>query len=85
MPFRILGADRFVSSCLEAIGDPRLRDLPLVGSVDQFADSTDVLANPARAARLRAIYDDDQPLHPLSGDEAVDNGSTPGARARRRV
>ena len=56
-PFRILGAGRFVEACLEAIDDARLRELPLVGSVDQFADSTDVLAYPARAARLRAIYD----------------------------
>jgi hypothetical protein len=56
-PFRVLGAGRFVDACLEAIDDSRLRELPLVGSVDQFADSTDVLAYPARAARLRAIYD----------------------------
>ncbi len=56
-PFRVLGAGRFVDACLEAIDDARLRELPLVGSVDQFADSTDVLAYPTRAARLRAIYD----------------------------
>jgi hypothetical protein len=55
-PFRVLGAGRFVDACLEAIDDSRLRELPLVGSVDQFADSTDVLAYPARTARLRAIY-----------------------------
>jgi hypothetical protein len=56
-PFRVLGAGRFVDACLRAIDDPRLRELPLVGSVDQFADSTDVLAYPARAVRLRAVYD----------------------------
>ena len=55
-PFRVLGAGRFVDACLEKVHDSRLRELPLVGSVDQFADSTDVLAYPGRAARLRAIY-----------------------------
>lgn len=69
-PFRVLRAERFVDACLAAITDPWLRDLPPVGSVDQFADSTDVLAFPARAARLRAIYES-QP-DPLA---AVDNSS----------
>jgi hypothetical protein len=55
-PFRVLGAGRFVDACLDALPDSSLRELPLVGSVDQFADSTDVLADPTRAARLRAIY-----------------------------
>jgi hypothetical protein len=55
-PFRVLGAGRFVDACLDALHDSSLRELPLVGSVDQFADSTDVLAYPTRAARLRAIY-----------------------------
>jgi hypothetical protein len=55
-PFRVLGASRFVDACLEQVRDSRLRELPLVGSVDQFVDSTDVLAYPACAALLRAIY-----------------------------
>jgi Domain of unknown function (DUF4037) len=55
-PFRVLGAGRFVNACLAAVHDADLRALPLVGSVDQFADSTDVLAHSDRAARLRAIY-----------------------------
>jgi Domain of unknown function (DUF4037) len=56
-PFRVLGASRFVEACLDALHDSGLRQLPLVGSVDQFADSTDVLAYVARAARLRTIYE----------------------------
>jgi hypothetical protein len=56
-PFRVLGAGRFVEACLDALHDSGLRQLPLVGSVDQFADSTDVLAYVARAARLRTIYE----------------------------
>jgi hypothetical protein len=55
-PFRVLGAGRFVDACLDALPGSRLRDLPLVGSVDQFTDSTDVVTSPARAALLRAVY-----------------------------
>lgn len=55
-PFPVLMADRFADACLEAVGDPRLRALPLTGSVDQFADSTDVLSDPTRARRLGGLY-----------------------------
>jgi hypothetical protein len=51
-PFRVLMADRFVEACREAITDPWLMALPPVGAVDQFADSTDVLSDAARARRL---------------------------------
>lgn len=54
--FVVLMADRFADACLSAVADERLRVIPLVGSVDQFADSTDVLSRPDRAARLRAVY-----------------------------
>jgi hypothetical protein len=56
-PYRVLMADRFAEACVAAIGDSALRDLPLVGSVDQFVDSTDVLSTVTRASRLRAFYD----------------------------
>lgn len=55
-PFRVLLADRFASACRVAIDDPRLRDLPLVGSVDQFVDSVDVLSSAPRARHLRALF-----------------------------
>jgi hypothetical protein len=55
-PYRVLGAGRFVRACLDAIEDPWLRALPLVGSVDQLADSTDVLSAPERARLLRGFY-----------------------------
>ena len=48
-PFRVLGASRFVDACLERVSDPWLRSLPLVGAVDQFVDSTDVLSDPSVA------------------------------------
>jgi hypothetical protein len=46
-PFRVLGSSRFVEACLERVSDPWLRSLPLIGAIDQFVDSTDVLAYPA--------------------------------------
>jgi hypothetical protein len=55
-PFRVLGSGRFADACLERVTDPWLRSLPLVGAVDQVADSTDVLSYPARARRLAAMY-----------------------------
>jgi hypothetical protein len=56
-PFRVLHAERFVAACLDEIHDPDLRRFPLVGSVDQFVDSTDVLSHAERSRRLRAIFD----------------------------
>ena len=56
-PFRVLGSGRFVEATLAQVKDPWLRSLPLVGGVDQFSDSTDVLSNPHAARRLGAIYD----------------------------
>ena len=56
-PFRVLGSGRFVDACLAELTDPWLRSLPLVGSIDQLADSTDVLSDATVARRLRALYD----------------------------
>ena len=41
---------------LAGITDPDVARLPLVGSIEQWADSTDVLANPGRRAALQAAY-----------------------------
>lgn len=56
-PYRVLGSSRFVDACLEHVCDPRLRALPLVGGVDQLADSTDFLSSPATRLARRALYD----------------------------
>ena len=55
-PFRVLGSGRFVDACLARVSDPWLKSLPLVGAVDQFADSTDVLSYPQRFRELRKVY-----------------------------
>ena len=57
-PFRVLGGDRFTEVCLAAIQDEWLKGQPLVGSVDQFMDSTDALSNARRSRCLTNIYDD---------------------------
>ena len=58
-PFLVIHADRFAAACRAAITDEWLRSLPLVGSVDQFADSTDVLSHGRRPRRLGALYDEE--------------------------
>jgi hypothetical protein len=50
-PFRVLMADRFVDACTSS-----LTHLPPIGSVDQFADSTDVLSYTERARRLEPLF-----------------------------
>jgi hypothetical protein len=56
--YLVIDADRFADACHARVEDPLLRGLPLVGSVDQFVDATDVLNAPTRARRLRALYDE---------------------------
>jgi hypothetical protein len=51
-PFRVLGSSRFVEACLEPLEDESLRSRPLVGGIDQFVDSTDVLSSPETARRV---------------------------------
>lgn len=42
-PYRVLRAERFAQVLARGLTDPALRSLPLVGSVDQWADSTDFI------------------------------------------
>ncbi|MFB6726335.1 DUF4037 domain-containing protein [Kribbella sp. NPDC056345] len=51
-PAMVLGADRFAAACLETV---TLR-LPSIGTVDQFADNTDLLSDPAAYRRLIGAY-----------------------------
>ncbi|MFC9926193.1 DUF4037 domain-containing protein [Streptomyces sp. NPDC127190] len=52
-PFQVLRAERFAQALAETVTDPDLRRLGLVGSVDQWADSTDLLSRP-RAVQAAA-------------------------------
>jgi hypothetical protein len=42
-PFEVLRAERFAAALLATITDPALRDLPPVGAIDQYVDSTDLI------------------------------------------
>ncbi|MHC5906947.1 DUF4037 domain-containing protein [Streptomyces sp. S6] len=59
-PFRVLRAERFAAALSARVTDPAVRALPVVGAVDQFVDSTDVLSRPRRTrAATQAV------VHPL--------------------
>ncbi|WP_129842342.1 DUF4037 domain-containing protein [Streptomyces sp. RFCAC02] len=46
-PYLVLGARRFAEALRATLTDPGLRERPLTGAVDQWADSTDFLELPA--------------------------------------
>jgi hypothetical protein len=46
-----------VAACLSCLKDPWLASLQPVGSVDQFADSTEILTDPCSAVRVtKALF-----------------------------
>jgi len=47
-PFMVLHAERFVEALRRSITDPVVGDLPLLGTIDQVVDSTDVLSSSVR-------------------------------------
>jgi hypothetical protein len=55
-PFRVLDAERFAAACLEAVREEQLQRTPLIGSVDQVTEGTDVKSRAAVAHRLRDLY-----------------------------
>ncbi|HUC59632.1 MAG TPA: DUF4037 domain-containing protein [Streptosporangiaceae bacterium] len=46
-PYLVIGAERFSVALRNSIGADLIRDLPLIGAVDQFIDSTDAVGWPA--------------------------------------
>jgi hypothetical protein len=52
----VLRSGRFVDACLARVTDAQLRELPLIGGVDQWSDSTDVRSTPAVFRRARGLY-----------------------------
>jgi fructosamine-3-kinase len=54
-PFQVLGADRFAEALLATISDPAVRDLPPVGAIDQYVDSTDLIDRNYADRRRRYI------------------------------
>jgi len=56
-PARVLMADRFAEESLANVSDPKLRALPLIGTIDQIVDNTDVLESPRLYRRLSTLYE----------------------------
>jgi len=56
-PFLVLHADRFVTACRARLTDPVLRELPLIGAVDQALDTTDILTHPTRSRRYLRLLE----------------------------
>lgn len=60
-PFRVIGGGRFAQAIRARIDDPAVRRIAgrrLIGGVDQFSDSTDLLAHPRSWRQtLRRLYE----------------------------
>jgi hypothetical protein len=55
-PYLVIHADRFVDALLDAISDQSVKALPNhLGGIDQYVDSTDVLAYPKRFGQFREL------------------------------
>lgn len=55
-PFRVMHGDVIASALREAIADPGLCGMPLIGSPDQFSPSTDLIDSIDLLSRLRILY-----------------------------
>jgi hypothetical protein len=55
-PFLVLGGGRFTDACRESVTDSWLSQPPLIGSVDQLGDRTDLPASTDLPHRMRALY-----------------------------
>ena len=59
-PYRVLDAERFSLALIESIEDLELRQIclttGLIGAIDQFADSTDLLDRPELCAKLEVLF-----------------------------
>lgn len=54
-PYPVIDAARFATALLERISDATLAALPLIGAVDQYVDSTDVLSRPELAREIMSV------------------------------
>jgi hypothetical protein len=56
-PYLVIMAGRFAEAIRETITDPELKNMqPLIGSIDQWADNTDLLSNTQVYTQLKGIY-----------------------------
>jgi hypothetical protein len=63
-PFMIIQADEFAEEIYGTIQDKEVLSLPkLIGGIDQFVNSTDVLSRPRRYPKLRCMFENDNPTY----------------------
>jgi hypothetical protein len=55
-PFKVIRGGDIAARLRASISDPALRALPLIGSANQFSDSTDLLESVAVLNKLRTIF-----------------------------
>ncbi|MEA3334809.1 MAG: DUF4037 domain-containing protein [Chloroflexota bacterium] len=58
-PYLVIFAERFSRPLQDAISDQVLKGIPLIGAIDQFADSTDLTDDLSLPRRLRVLYTQD--------------------------
>jgi hypothetical protein len=51
-PFTTINADDIIAATRKGIEDPQVRELPVVGSLDQVSDLTPVLEDPSGSQRM---------------------------------
>ena len=57
-PYLVIHADQFAKAIRDTIQDERLKKLPIVGSIDQFTDSTDITENASLCRKLISVYEE---------------------------
>lgn len=55
-PFRVIFGNNFAEALRATLTDKKLKALPLIGGVDQFSDSTDVLSYPKVYRKTKGMY-----------------------------
>ena len=56
-PYRVIGADRFAYALQSEIKDKQLQQTALHGSLNQFANSTDLLEHPELCRKIQTLYE----------------------------
>lgn len=56
-PYLVIHADEIAAAIRAKIADDDVKKLPLIGSVDQFIDCTDISSEPAYCRRLKIMYE----------------------------
>lgn len=56
-PFKVIHGEEFEAAVRARIKEPRIRNLKVkIGSIDQFADNSDLLCDPILCRRLKPLY-----------------------------